>query len=187
MIILNEPPRSRLLAVRILSDRIDETLAILEKQWTNLSAGFPFEFSFLDDTLDNLYRLEQKESQLFSIFAAVAIIIACLGIFVLAAFSAEERTREIGIRKVLGASVSNVSLLLSKEFGWLALAANTVAWPIGYFAMKAWLEDFAYRVELTIWPFIVAGLAALLLAFLTVSFQSVKAALANPVDSLKFE
>ena len=150
-------------------------------------AASPFYYTFLDDELSRLYASEEKVSQLFNLFTAIAIAISCLGLFGLAAFAAEQRTRELGIRKVLGASVSGVVALLSREFVKLVLLANLIAWPVAWLAMNRWLEDFAYRIELSIWPFISAGFLALLLALLTVSFQSVKAALANPVDSLKFE
>ena len=187
LVIKMDPKFVRFLSVRVQSQNLNEHLLFLEDNWHAFFSNSPFYYTFLDDELSRLYASEEKVSQLFNLFTAIAIAISCLGLFGLAAFAAEQRTKELGIRKVLGASVSGVVALLSKEFVKLVLLANFIAWPVAWLAMNRWLEDFAYLIELSIWPFISAGSLALLLALLTVSFQSVKAALANPVDSLKFE
>jgi putative ABC transport system permease protein len=134
-----------------------------------------------------LYRAEERLGKIFSAFSFLAIFIACLGLFGLASFTAEQRTKEIGIRKVLGASVSNIIFLLSKEFTRWVIVANLIAWPVAYLAMRRWLESFAYRVGITPWAFLLSAFMALVIAFLTVSFQAVKAALANPVDCIRYE
>jgi putative ABC transport system permease protein len=151
------------------------------------SPAYPFEYSFFDDIFASVYRAEQKLGDAFGIFAFTAILIACLGLFGLSSLSAESRTREIGIRKVLGATVTNVTLMLSKEFTRWVLLANIIAWPIAYVVMKQWLQNFAYRAVLGIEIFILSGLLALLIALGTVSYQSIRAAAANPVESLRYE
>jgi putative ABC transport system permease protein len=134
-----------------------------------------------------MYRAETKVGEIFSIFAALAIFTACLGLFGLASFTAEQRIKEIGIRKVLGATVSNVAMLMSRDFVKLVLVANLLAWPLAWYAMNRWLQDFAYRIDISWWVFALAGGMALLIALLTVSIQAVKAALANPVEALRYE
>ena len=134
-----------------------------------------------------MYRTEQQLGQIFLIFAGLAIFIACLGLLALAAFTAERRTKEISIRRVLGASVTNLVSLLSSEFLKLVLIALVIAVPIAWYAMKSWLQNFAYRADLSWWLFAIAGLLAVLIALLTVSFQSIKAALSNPMDALRNE
>ncbi|MCI0695562.1 ABC transporter permease, partial [candidate division KSB1 bacterium] len=142
---------------------------------------------FLDDRLDQLYKFEAQLGKIVSYFAALAIFIGCLGLFGMASFAAEQRTKEIGIRKVLGASVPGVIALLSKDFTKLVLLGFVIAAPVAYMAMRRWLDDFAYRIELGAGVFLLAGAVALLIAWLTVSYQSIKAALANPVESLRYE
>jgi len=141
----------------------------------------------LDDNLNQLYKKEERLSLVLSSFSILAIVIACLGLFGLAAFATEQRTKEIGIRKVLGASVANLVALLSKDFTKLVLIANVIAWPVAYFAMQRWLENFAYRIELGFGTFFLAAALALIIALLTVSYNAIKAALSNPVDSLRYE
>jgi putative ABC transport system permease protein len=159
----------------------------VEEKWRAVYPLHPFEYSFLDEDFDHLYRAEQVRGKIFSAFAGLAIFIACLGLFGLAAFSAEQRTKEIGIRKILGAAEGQIVFLLSKEFVVLVLLANLVAWPIAYWAMHNWLQDFAYRTSLQWDIFIFGGIAALLISLLTVSFQAIKAAVANPVEALRYE
>jgi putative ABC transport system permease protein len=173
--------------VKISGNDIPATLNFLKSKWAEYRPGYPFDYSFLDSRLNELYLKDQKLGTAFGIFAIIAIIIACLGLFGLASYTAEVRTKEIGVRKVLGASVSNIALLISKEFLWLIIAANIAAWPIAYYAMNKWLSEFAYAEKINIWLFIGAGFLALLIALLTVSYQSIKAALQNPVKSLKYE
>ncbi|MCK4816297.1 FtsX-like permease family protein, partial [bacterium] len=148
---------------------------------------YTFEYFFLDDSFDQMHRADKKYGEIFRYFSAMAIIVACMGLFGLALFTAEQRTKEIGVRKVLGATVPNLVFLLSKHFIFLILLANVFAWPLAYFVMNKWLQNFAYIIEISWLTFLLATFAALLIAFLTVSYQAVKAALANPVDSLKYE
>ncbi|MGB3588323.1 MAG: ABC transporter permease, partial [Tunicatimonas sp.] len=171
--------------VEVASDDLPQTLTMLEQQWNRHADGTPFDYSFLDEDFDQLFQADQRVGIIFGGFTLLAIIIACLGLLALAAFMAEQRTKEIGIRKVLGASVKNIVLLLSRDFTKLVVIAFVVATPLAYWAMQQWLADFAYRTEIGLGIFVLAGVAALLIAGLTVSFQSIKAALANPVDSLK--
>jgi putative ABC transport system permease protein len=141
----------------------------------------------MDESFDKLYRSEEKLSQIFSLFSMLALFIAAMGLFGLALFMVEQRTKEIGVRKVLGASVGSIFLLISKEFAYLVLIANVVAWPAAYFLMQKWLQNFAYRVNMEPWLFMLSGVMALLIALLTISYQAVKAAMADPVDSLRYE
>jgi putative ABC transport system permease protein len=166
---------------------IKEILAISEKTWNKLFPGRPFEYSFLDENFNRLYRVEEANSRIFGVFAILGLFVACLGLLGLASFAAELRTKEIGIRKVLGASISSVVLLLSTEFAKCILIANGVAWPIAYYFMNKWLQNFAYRVNLGLKVFILSGLAALAIALLALSYQTIKTATANPVDSLRYE
>ena len=175
------------ITVRIRPQNISQTLAFLEKTWKNFNQEGAYEYFFIDESYEELHRADERFGQLFGYFATLAIFIACLGLFGLAAFTAEQRTKEVGIRKVLGASVANVTALLSKDFVKLVLLANVIAWPIAWYAMHKWLQDFAYRIELGWWVFALSGGMMLVIALLTVSTQAIKAALANPVKSLRYE
>jgi putative ABC transport system permease protein len=181
------PSNTFVFAMRIRPTNIPETLAFIEDKWRELDPAHPFEYSFMDESFDKLYRSEEKLSQIFSLFSMLAIFIAAMGLFGLALFMVEQRTKEIGIRKVLGASVGSIFLLISKEFTYLVLIANVVAWPTAYFLMRKWLQNFAYRVNMELWLFMLSGIIALLIALLTISYQAVKAAMADPVDSLRYE
>jgi putative ABC transport system permease protein len=174
-------------AIKIASEDIRGTLDFLAAKWKTYTKVHPFSYSFLDEKLDALYRAEQRFGKIFSIFAGLAILIACLGLFGLASFTAGRRTKEIGIRKVLGASVAGIVNLLSSDFTKLVIAANFIAWPLAWFAMNRWLQDFAYRVEIGWWIFVLAGGLALIIALLTICTQAIKAALANPVEALRYE
>ncbi len=173
--------------VRISADNISQNIASIEKMWDRAIPEYPFEFHFLDDTIDQKYRSEQRLEMILRIFTFLAISISCFGLFGLISFTAEQRTKEIGIRKVLGASVGSVVRLLSKEFVVLVVLANIIAWPVAYYVMTKWLKNFAYRTEIGFVTFLFSGFLALIIAILTVCFQSIKAALANPVDSLRYE
>ncbi len=175
------------LIVRLRPGYLPQTLADLEAKWQEVYPHHPYEYSFLDQDFDSLYRAEQLRGKIFGAFAALAIFIACLGLFGLAAFTAEQRTKEIGIRKVLGATESHLVVLLSQEFVRLVLIANLLAWPLAYGLMHKWLEDFAYRTRLDAGIFLWCGLATLVISLLTVSFQALRAALANPVEALRYE
>ena len=163
------------------------TIGYIKNKWEELCTDYPFEYAFLDESFDRQYKSEDKLSDIFICFALLAIFIACLGLFALASFTAEQRTKEIGVRKVLGASSSQIVLLLAKEFTKWVLVANIFAWPIAFYAMTRWLENFAYRTNLGLEVFLLSSLAALIVALFTISFQSARAALANPIDSLRFE
>jgi putative ABC transport system permease protein len=173
-------------ALRVQTEDLPGLLNAVERMWKAYS-DYPFAYSFLNDRFNKLYDTERRTGQVFGVGAAIAVIIACLGLFGLVMFSVLKRTKEIGIRKVLGASVTSVVVLLSRDFLRLILLANAVAWPLAAWGMEQWLEDFAYKAPVSWWLFGMAGLAALGVALLTVSFQALKAALANPVDSLKSE
>ena len=173
--------------VRIRADNISRTIASIENMWDRAIPEYPFDFRFLDDTIDAMYRSEQRLEMILRIFTFLAISISCIGLFGLISFTAEQRTKEIGIRKVLGASMGSVVRLLSKEFVMLVVLANIIAWPVAYFVMTRWLKSFAYRTEIGFVTFLFSGLAALVIAILTVFFQSTKAASANPVKSLRYE
>jgi len=175
------------ISVRIAPGNIASTLSVLEDTWEKYAPGEPFQYRFLDESYDALFRAEQRLGKVFSIFTGLAIVVACLGLLGLAAFMAEQRTKEIGIRKVMGASVTSVMLLLSKDFTKLVIIAFVLAIPAAYFVMDKWLEGFAFRIAIGPGIFILAGLTALLIAWLTVSWQSIKAASANPVHSLRSE
>ena len=152
-----------------------------------VSPGLPFEYEFLDESFDSMYRQERRVGKVAITFALLAIIIACLGLFGLATYIAEQRTKEIGVRKVLGASVINIVRMLSKDFVKLVLLAFLIAAPIAWWFMNKWLEDFAYRIDLSWWIFAATGLISLTIALITLSFQAIKAALSNPIKSLRTE
>jgi ABC-type antimicrobial peptide transport system permease subunit len=173
--------------VRTEPGKTKEALTSLEKVCKNLNPKFPFTYKFSDEEYQKLYVSEQVVSQLAKYFAFLAIFISCLGLLGLAIFTAEQRTKEIGIRKVLGATVPNVVGLLSKDFLKLVLIANLISWPLGWWAMHKWLQNFEYRITINWWVFLLAGLAAIVIALLTVSYQAIKAAIANPVKSLRTE
>ena len=163
------------------------TLSQIESAWKKSFSSGVFEFNFLDEQLDAQYKSEERLFVLFKIFSGLAMLISCLGLWGLATFAAQKRTKEIGIRKVLGASVSNITTMLSKDFVKLVAISIIIASPLAYFGMYTWLQDFAFRVKIEWWVFVIAGLSALVIALLTVSFQSIKAAVSNPVNSLRSE
>jgi ABC-type antimicrobial peptide transport system permease subunit len=162
-------------------------LAKIEPLFEKYNPAFPFEYSFSDEEFGKKFEMESRVGKLAAIFAGLAIVISCLGLFGLAAFMAERRTKEIGIRKVLGASLLNLWSLLSKEFVWLVIGGCLIASPLAYWLMNGWLQGYDYRIDINWWIFVVAGILALIIALLTVSMQAIKAALANPVKSLRSE
>lgn len=176
-----------LISFRFQAQNVNEVVSLLEDKWKQLAPGQPFEYSFLDDDFSKMYSTEQRLGHIFSIFAILAIIIACLGLFALSAFTAEQRTKEIGIRKVLGATVGSIVFLLSKEYGKLILIAFVIAAPISWFAVKWWLEGYTYKTEVGVIVYVLAGIFSFLVAWLTMGYQSVKAASSNPVNSLRSE
>jgi len=179
--------RNRYILIKINSGNLPATMELLKKKWTEIIPQLPFDFSFLDETFDRQYKADEKLQAIFSNFGVLAIFISCLGLSGLVSFTAEQRTKEIGIRKALGASISGIIFLLSKEFTKWVLIANLIAWPVAYFAMNQWLQNFAYRINIELGTFILAGVLALIIALLTVGYQAVKAAKANPVDALRYE
>ena len=175
------------ITVRIASGDPRKTIDYIKNTWDKFAAGDYMYSRFVDENLARLYESEQKTSIITTIFSLLAIIIASLGVFGLSAFVAEQKTKEIGIRKVLGASISEIILLLSKEFAVWVLISNIIAWPVAYYVMNNWLRNFAYRINMSWSVFVLAGLLALVIALVTVSFQTIKAAKANPINSLKYE
>jgi putative ABC transport system permease protein len=175
------------LLVKIRPQNIPATLDLLKAQWRRFVPDLPFDFFFLDDYVNQQYQAEERWGRIIGYSAAFAIFIACLGAFGLTSLAVARRTKEVGIRKVLGASVSSIVMLLSKEFVVLVGVANLIAWPVAYYAMNRWLRDFAYRIELEPWVFALGGILALIVALLTVGVQAFKAATANPVDALRYE
>ena len=173
--------------IRIPPEEVSASLGYIENTWKRVIPTYPFEFRFMDERYDRMYRAEQRIGTLLRYFAALAVFVACLGLFGLASFMAEKRTKEIGIRKVLGASMMQVTRLLCREFFLLVIAANVVAWPAAYFIMKKWLQSYAYRADLGFFVFIGAMLLALLVAILSVGYQAIRAARSNPADSLRYE
>ncbi len=181
------PGSPALMSVKIRPENYRETIGSIEETWKSLSTDQPYEYYFLDDSFNNLYKSEMLTSKLFSIFSMLTIYVACLGLFGLSAFIIQQRTKEIGIRKVLGATSSNIVVLLSGEFTKWVIIANIIAWPVAYYSMQNWLNDFAYRTSIGFGNFIFAALLVLLLALVTVTSLSVRSARANPVDSIRYE
>jgi putative ABC transport system permease protein len=186
-LILTYQPNNAVLSVKIKTADVPLVIGQLKTVWDKLSPNQQFDYAFMSEDFDHLYNSEQRMGTLSVIFTSLAVIIACLGLFGLAAYAAEQRTKEIGIRKVLGAGVSNIVAMLSLDFIKLVLIAIVLAAPAGWWAMQHWLQGFAYRQDISWWVVAAAGLLAVVIAFGTVSFQSVKAALMNPVKSLKSE
>lgn len=175
------------MAFRIRPEKASEVIASIEKQWESMSTGLPFNYRFLDDSFNKMYAAEQRVGRVALTFASLAVIIACLGLFGLATYMAEQRTKEIGVRKVLGASVRHIIVMLSHDFLKLVVIAAFIAFPLAWWSMSAWLQDFEYRVSIGWLVFLLAGVIAVFIALLTISFQALKAALANPVNSLRTE
>lgn len=179
--------RIRNVAVKVRGNMRTETLDYLEEQWAILRPGFPFTYYFVEENFDQQYASEERLGHIFGYFSLLAVIIAALGLFGLASFTAQQRIKEIGIRKVLGAKVSQIVMLLSQKFTLLVIIAFALAVPAAWFAMNQWLQEFAYQIDISLWSFIMAGGLALLVAWITISYQSIKAALSNPVNSLRSE
>ncbi len=187
MILLLDPERCSSIVVRIRSENTPQTLEFIEGVWKKSAGEFEFDYRFLDESLDTLYRGEKQVGRIINVFTLLSIFISCLGLFGLASFMALRRTKEIGIRKILGASISGVVVLLNKEFSKWVIIANLIAWPLSYFALNRWLQEFPYRTDIKLWIFLGTGLATFMIAILTVGYQSLRAALSNPADSLRYE
>ena len=188
MILFGGPGSSSYMEIKIRGENVPRSLEILLDQWETTYPTHPtMEYSFLDEDLDKLYAAEQRLGSIFVVGAILSIFIACLGLFGLASFMAEQRTKEIGVRKVLGASVKDIVLLLSKDFTRLVVIAFVIGAPVVYYFMNLWLQEFPYRVDLSVWTFVFAGIVALMISWLTVGYQALKAAMTNPADALQYE
>jgi len=177
----------RYVSVRIRPENVRETLAYMEKTWKQVSLNQAFEYEFFDDHFAEIYQAEERTRRIFVAFSVLAVIIACLGLLGLASFITGQRTKEIGIRKVLGATVSGVVVMLSKQYTKWIVLGNVIAWPVAYFAMDRWMRNFAYRSGISVWSFLAAAVLVMVVALMTVSYQTLKAALTNPAESLKYE
>jgi putative ABC transport system permease protein len=178
---------NNIISFRIQSPAVSKAIDYIRKTWKRLAPGEPFNYSFLNEEFDDMYRAEQRTGKIFISFAILAIFIACLGLFGLATYAAEQRTKEIGIRKVLGASITNITTMLSKDFLKLVFIASLIAFPIAWYIMNKWLEDFAFRIDISWWIFAIATFTSLTIALITVGFQAIKAAITNPVKNLRTE
>jgi putative ABC transport system permease protein len=179
---------NQFVVVRVKSGQIPSAITSIESKWKTIVPDQPFKFSFLDENLNKQYQSEQQTGRLFGVFSGLAIFVACIGLFALSAYVTSLRTKEIGVRKVLGASVTSVVILLSKDFTRMILIAFVLAGPVAWYVMENWwLQNFAYRIEVSIWIIVASGSVALLIAWLTVSYQSIKAARRDPVRSLRYE
>jgi putative ABC transport system permease protein len=175
------------ISVRIAANDIPGTVEFIKEKWLKYAGQQAFEYTFLDDDFAKIHADEQRTGKLFTTFSILAIFVACLGLLGLAAYTAEQRTKEIGIRKTLGASDASILVLLSKEFTKWVIISNLIAWPVAYYLMNKWLQDFHYRIEIDYWAFLISGIVSLTVAIITVISQALKAALANPIESLKYE
>lgn len=187
LVIMYAPKTTGFLLIKIGGQNIKESVNYIQSKWSVFDPQHPMEYYFLDENFDKIYKKEENMFAIFGYFASLAIIISCMGLIALASFTAEQKTKEIGIRKVLGASVPGIALSLSKNFLLLVLLANIIAIPAAIYGMNKWLQNFAYRIELSVWLFITSALLAFLIALLSVAYQAVKAASANPVKSLRYE
>jgi putative ABC transport system permease protein len=175
------------LSIKIKSEDISGTLAYIDKTWKKFTPDYPFSYTFVEKAIEDLYHSEQRIGNAFRHFSLIAIFIACLGLYGLISFTVEQQTKEIGIRKILGASIPKIFMMLTSDFAKLVLLANILAWPAAYYLMSRWLEGFAYRTALDPWVFLLTGSVTLIISMVTIGFQSIKAATANPVDSLRYE
>ena len=173
--------------VKAKEGQLAEALAVTREKWNQVNPGTQFDYSILEDTIDHMYRTEKNFRDVVSFFTLFAILIACSGLFGLSLFLAEQRTKEIGVRKVLGASLFQILNMLLKEFYLVVLVSAVIAAPIAFYVMKQWLQNFAYRTEMSCWIFALAGGLALLIALFTVGWQTIRAATSNPVDALRYE
>jgi putative ABC transport system permease protein len=175
------------IAMRVNAGNIHATISEVENKWNGMGAGQPISYSFLDADFNKIYDADQRTGRLFIAFAVFAIFIACLGLFGLVTYAAEQRVKEIGVRKVLGAGVTELVGMISKDFIKLVLIAFVIAFPVAWWMMNKWLEGFAYRIDISWWVFAFAGVLTIAIAMMTVSMQAVKAALTNPITSLRSE
>jgi putative ABC transport system permease protein len=189
LVIMPRLPNQRFSQISVRIDMSDPQKAVnwVAENWKKNFPGALLEYDFMDKKLNDQYLAEDRFSKFFLYFSILSLLIACLGLFGLTSFTVQQKVKEIGIRKVLGASVGNITTMLSKDFLKLVLVAAIIAFPVAWYAMNKWLQDFAYRITISWWMFVVAGITALLIAFITVGYQTIKAAIANPVKSLRTE
>jgi ABC-type antimicrobial peptide transport system permease subunit len=180
-------PPGNIIVASLQANNQRHTISAIERLYGKYNPGFPFTFNFLDEAYQKQYDSESRVSTLSKYFAGLAIVISCLGLFGLAAFTAQKRRKEIGVRKVIGASVLNITTMLSKDFLRLILISLSIAFPVSWWVMSNWLQGFAYRISITPHVFVIAGISVILITLFTISFQSIKAAMANPVTSLRTE
>jgi ABC-type antimicrobial peptide transport system permease subunit len=182
-----DPRQIEQILIRVKTGNIGNTIKSIEESWSKLLPAFPFQYSFLDEQIDELYKSEQRVERVINSFSFLALFIASLGLFGLASYTAEQRTKEVGIRKILGANAEGIVLLLSKEFIRYVIVANLIAWPLAYLVLNQWLQNFAYHIDLSWWFFLVAGFLAFTIALLTVSWQAIRVAFSDPVKALRYE
>jgi len=187
MVFRFNPGNSNLLAVKLNGDDLPAAMAAVERTWDGMSGGYPFDYQFVDDEFDALYRSEERMLTVFGYFSFISIFIAALGLFALSSFTIEQRIKEIGIRKILGASVTQIIRLISRDFMLLVGIAVIISLLVAYVALQHWLQDFAYRIELSIFILLISAGFAFALAFATVGYHSLRAARANPVNALRYE
>ncbi|MGD9268569.1 MAG: FtsX-like permease family protein, partial [Desulfobacterales bacterium] len=181
------PEEVRVCIIRILPESVPDSLSFIEDNFRRVDAAFAIKPEFLSDSLNRMYTLEQKMAQLFGYTTVLAILISCLGLFGLSAYTIEKRTKELAIRKACGASITRLVKMLSVEFLKLVFIANLIAWPLAYLSVNNWLQDYAYHMSLKATPFLIATALAFIVALLTIGFQAIKAARKNPVDALRYE
>ena len=179
--------RLNFITIKLHTKNIENTLDLLKKQWRSISPGPPFEYFFIDEYFARLHQSERKISRLLTLFSLIAITMACLGLFGLASFAIQQRTKEIGIRRILGATITNIIILFSKEYMKLVSIASLIAWPVAYYAIDIWLQNFSYRITPSITSFTLSTIAALAIALLTVGIRSYWATRTNPVDLIRYE
>jgi len=175
------------MVIKINTADIQSTLEYIEQTWNKHLPDHPYEYAFLDEYFDKMYKSEADTGKLFGYFSIIAILIGCMGLFGLASFTVEQRTKEIGVRKVLGATVANIITLLSKDFMKWVIMSAVIAYPVVYYLMKTWLSNFVYKTDIQIFTLFAAGFIVVFIAFLTVSFQAIKAAMTNPAKTLRYE
>ena len=173
--------------VKLKAGNYQNIISNIKRKWETVAPGQLFNYYFMDDSFNDVYKDELRLENIFIIFSMLSIFVACLGLFGLTVFNIEKRTKEVGVRKVLGASIFDLIVILTKDFTKWVLIANTLAWPMAWYIMNKWLQDFAYRIDISLWTFVISGGIALVIALLTISFQAIKAAVANPVESLRYE
>jgi putative ABC transport system permease protein len=187
IVLFVEPRWCHYILIGISTNGIEGTLANIKQAWNRINPEYPFDYKFINDVFAAKYIADNQFKIVMGLFSSIAIIIACIGLFSVSLFTTERRIKEVGIRKVLGASMPQIVFILTKDLTKWIILANIIAWPLAYYYMNKWLQDFAYRIDISLWVFVLSGGIVLIIALTTVSWQAVKAATANPVDSLRYE